>query len=207
LDLIDKYPELAGLVENKGGVLTLDVDSEAVQNVMNQAKNDELIAKSAAIGAKQTVNDAKLLKEFEGMDAVNAVAEKRAVAARWAGAGIGLTSGLGPLAVIGGAIAGGEISKANTRNDKKLRDQTAELSKAVLEGQVEAEEGAMKEFLIAQGMAADEAEIMADQFAHDTDALTKFGEAAAASEAATKSYYQAMATNAQQMLNLGLYSE
>jgi hypothetical protein len=52
LDLIDKYPELAGLVENKGGVLTLDVDSEAVQNVMNQAKNDELIAKSAAIGAK-----------------------------------------------------------------------------------------------------------------------------------------------------------
>lgn len=30
LDLIDKYPELAGLVENEGGVLTLDVDSAEV---------------------------------------------------------------------------------------------------------------------------------------------------------------------------------
>jgi hypothetical protein len=30
MDLIDKYPELATLVKNKGGVLTLDLDSEAV---------------------------------------------------------------------------------------------------------------------------------------------------------------------------------
>jgi hypothetical protein len=31
LDLISKYPELAGLVENEGGVLTLDVNSDEVQ--------------------------------------------------------------------------------------------------------------------------------------------------------------------------------
>jgi hypothetical protein len=46
------------------------------------------------------------------MDAVNAVAEKRAVGARWAGAAIGSAYGLNPFAIIAGAIAGGEISKA-----------------------------------------------------------------------------------------------
>jgi hypothetical protein len=38
LDLISKYPELAGLVENEGGVLTLDVDSKEVQQVLRDAK-------------------------------------------------------------------------------------------------------------------------------------------------------------------------
>jgi hypothetical protein len=52
LDLIDKYPELAGFVENEGGVLTLDVDSDEVQNVLNSYKQDEIAAKGASIGAK-----------------------------------------------------------------------------------------------------------------------------------------------------------
>ena len=30
LDLIDRYPELASLVKNEGGVLTLDINSDEV---------------------------------------------------------------------------------------------------------------------------------------------------------------------------------
>jgi hypothetical protein len=33
--LVDQYPELAALVENKDGVLRLDVESEGVQNVLD----------------------------------------------------------------------------------------------------------------------------------------------------------------------------
>jgi hypothetical protein len=34
LDLINKYPELAKFVKNKEGVLTIDIDSEEVQQVL-----------------------------------------------------------------------------------------------------------------------------------------------------------------------------
>jgi hypothetical protein len=34
LDLIDEYPELAKFVENKEGVLSIDVDSQEVQDVL-----------------------------------------------------------------------------------------------------------------------------------------------------------------------------
>jgi hypothetical protein len=44
LELIDKYPELAGFVENEGGVLSLDVDSAEVADVLNAYKQDELLA-------------------------------------------------------------------------------------------------------------------------------------------------------------------
>jgi hypothetical protein len=30
MDLVTKYPDLAGLVKNEGGVLTLDIESDAV---------------------------------------------------------------------------------------------------------------------------------------------------------------------------------
>jgi predicted nuclease with TOPRIM domain len=52
LELIDKYPELAGFVENEGGILTLDVDSDEVKKIMQAYKRDEIIAKGASIGAK-----------------------------------------------------------------------------------------------------------------------------------------------------------
>jgi hypothetical protein len=34
LDLIEKYPKLAGLVENDGGVLKIDVESDEVKNIL-----------------------------------------------------------------------------------------------------------------------------------------------------------------------------
>jgi hypothetical protein len=48
---------------------------------------------------------------------------------------------------------------------------------------------------------------MAETFAEDTDALREFGKATLAAEAANEAYYSAMASNAQQMLNLGEYSQ
>jgi hypothetical protein len=38
LDLITTYPELASLMENKGGVLTIDMEGEGVQKALDDAQ-------------------------------------------------------------------------------------------------------------------------------------------------------------------------
>jgi hypothetical protein len=58
LDLIEQYPELAKFVENKEGVLTIDVDSAEVQNVLDKYNKQSVIASSIALGAKAEVNRA-----------------------------------------------------------------------------------------------------------------------------------------------------
>ena len=68
MELIEKYPELAGFVENEGGVLTLDVDSSEVKDVMNAYKQDELIAKGASIGAKANLARANAEYDLSKMD-------------------------------------------------------------------------------------------------------------------------------------------
>jgi hypothetical protein len=77
LDLIDKYPELAGFVENEGGVLKLDVDSDAVQNVLKDYQKAEVLAKGQEISAKAKVVAAEKTKDFSELDAVDDVAKKR----------------------------------------------------------------------------------------------------------------------------------
>lgn len=55
LDLIDKYPELAKFVENIDGVLTIDVQSEGVQETLKQAEAKAVIAKNQSIMSKVAV--------------------------------------------------------------------------------------------------------------------------------------------------------
>jgi hypothetical protein len=55
LDLINKYPELAGLVENKDGVLTIDLEDESVQNILAEYEKNKIYAQGASIGAKNNL--------------------------------------------------------------------------------------------------------------------------------------------------------
>lgn len=57
LDLIEKYPELAPLVESEGGVLKLDLESEEVQNVLEKYEDKASAAASASLAAKINVNE------------------------------------------------------------------------------------------------------------------------------------------------------
>ena len=62
------------------------------------------------------------------------------------------------------------------------------------------------DYLIGEGVAKDEARVLAESFAEDTKALLEYGAALNETNAAQKAYYQAMATNAQSMIDLGKYS-
>lgn len=60
MDLIEQYPELAGLVKNNGGVLTLDLESDAVLNVLNKAYEASLNATNVKIAADMNVAEKEL---------------------------------------------------------------------------------------------------------------------------------------------------
>jgi hypothetical protein len=59
LDLIEKYPELAGLVDNDEGVLTLEIDGEEAQKVLQKYEMDAAKASAASYAAKINVNEKK----------------------------------------------------------------------------------------------------------------------------------------------------
>ena len=57
MSLVEQYPELAGLVENEGGVLTLDIESDEVQAVLEKYEKQAVKAQAASIASKIHVND------------------------------------------------------------------------------------------------------------------------------------------------------
>jgi hypothetical protein len=59
LSLVEEYPELAALVQNKNGVLTLDLESQEVQEVLNKYEKQASAASSASLAAKINANEKK----------------------------------------------------------------------------------------------------------------------------------------------------
>ena len=59
LDLIDEYPELAKFVEKKEGVLTIDVNSDGVQQVLDDAYTRKITTKNESIMANVAVAERK----------------------------------------------------------------------------------------------------------------------------------------------------
>ena len=51
LDLIEKYPELAGLVENVDGQLKLDTASDEVRDVMKKYEERSVVVRGESISA------------------------------------------------------------------------------------------------------------------------------------------------------------
>ena len=132
LELIEEYPELAKFVQNKDGILNIDLNDAGVQKALEQAKQNAVSAQIVATNAQLNTLQARDQVNYEGLDdnakfdyqdpekaAQNAYAAAfgGAVAAGgtagavtgtavggWA-AGLGTVIG-GLIGVIGGAIGG-----------------------------------------------------------------------------------------------------
>ena len=243
LDLIDKYPELAGFVENEGGVLTLDVESDEVQAVLREQEKGAIAAKGAEIGAKAAQNRAQLEYDLSKMDdkvfdkfksddggkaAWTAVGNLAAATAAGAAVGAGTGAALGLAATpfgsaagaVGGAIIGGvagltaglatfqytmdQVEKNNEQN----RENVKELAQAYANGETGESVSEIAAYIERNGIAVgDAAEQMAKSLVEESETMLEFGQALNATDAAQKAYYQAMATNAQQLIDLGAHSE
>ena len=222
LDLIAKYPELAGFVENDGGLLTIDLDSAEVQNVLKDYESSAVLAKGQEIAAKKKVNEAELTKNFSELGAIDQVATQRGWNAFGEATAIGTQAGIAtsagnPIVAAAGALTGaitgatvgaitGPIAAAETKTDKALQEATENLANAVYGKEIEANAQQMEQYLISQGVVASEAQIMAEAFANDTKALMDFGAAVAETTATEKAYYAAMTENAKQLMNMSQFS-
>ena len=243
LDLIKQYPELAGLVENKGGVLTLDINSEEVKKVMDSYQQQEILARGVEISANAEVArrqndvdldniDDKIFEKFQtdGQAAATWTAIGNLAAATGAGAAGGAAIGAGVGALFGGvgagpgavvgAIAGGitglvggiatfqytvdQMEKKNEQN----RENIKELSQAFAKGEAGTTLEEITAYIENTGIAfGDAAEEMAYALLDDADTLRAYGESLNALDAQEKAYYQGLAANAQQLVDLSSYSQ
>ena len=117
MDLIAEYPELAKFVENKKGVLTIDVESEGVQQVLKDAEKTKITAANTATALQMDVDRKRIDNQFAKLDAVDEAGKARRNESwgNWMGksaaigAGVGAVSG-GVLGAVGGSIGGPAVA-------------------------------------------------------------------------------------------------
>ena len=68
LDLIEAYPELASLVANKDGVLTIEIDSPKVQKVLDDYEDRQFKAESANYRAQMNVLEKQVDVEYSDLE-------------------------------------------------------------------------------------------------------------------------------------------
>ena len=133
--------------------------------------------------------------------------------------GVGAAAGAGAGAIIG-AIAGGvsgligglasfqytvdQVEKNNEQNRKNVE----ELAQAYANGETGETVEEIADYIERNGIAVgDAAEQMAQSLISEASTMKEFGETLNALDAQEKAYYQAMALNAQQLLDLGTITE
>ena len=206
LDLIDKYPELAGFVESEGGVLKLDVDSKEVQQALTNAETKAITAQNESILANAAVQKAQIGVKFGELDAIEQIASKRGWEsfgkATGAGAAIGGGTGVG---AIGGAIAGatvgaitGPIEAAATKTDEQLQNAVQGLAEHIMDGGGGKDYDSMYKYLTeTMGIVGDEAAILAEEFSGDIDSLLSYYETIKTADAQQKAAFDSIAASAQ----------
>lgn len=185
LDLINKYPELAKFVKNEGGVLTIDTSSGEVQDVLTKYKEDSIVASNLASKKKiDTLQQRKEIayKGLSGKERVNL----------------------------------GDINQGFFEDkflDKKSR--TAALAKALAEGVIKENNGTFEliggeeseKRLKELGFSVDQLDEFDKEIYDSAEALKEYGETLLELDGQTSALYDAMAIQAQQMLDLTKYSQ
>ena len=185
LDLIEKYPKLAGLVENDGGVLKIDVESDEVKNILAGYNETAVKAQGMALGAKVEVAERE-----QGLKFDNQFGDKTVRTSYTSSDVVNLNKAM-------------VDSLAEAVTTKGLDPTNAEAMSAYLKeiGYVSSKMG------IHFGDISAQAKNTAEYFAENSEELRKYAETVAAANAETKAYYQAMALNAQKLMNMDQYSQ
>ena len=179
LDLIEKYPKLAGLVENDGGMLKIDVESDEVKNILAGYNETAVKAQGVALGAKAEVVEREQDLKYSRLD----------------------------FAKISAFLYG----ESGSSDRKDIADSLAMAIKE--DGLNPYDKEAMIDhlresgFTDALGNLSFQAQKTAEYFSENSDELREYAETIAAADAETKAYYQAMALNAQKLLNMDQYSQ
>ena len=186
LDLISDYPELAAFVENKSGVLTIDVNSQAVQDVLNQAEARKVMAKNESMMANIAVSKAE--------DEV--VYDKLATEATL------------QYTEDGNGAATQSSKDRGLESAEDAKETTQKIAQAMADGIAGTSKESLTKYLI-ENMEMEEsaAEAVAENMWENAEDLKAYGKALNESEQQQKSAFDAMAMQAQQLANTLSMSE
>lgn len=204
LNLISEYPELARLITRDNGVLRIDLQSQDVKDILSKYEQEKIYAQAQETRAQVEVSKAQQTVDFGSLEAVKKVGARRALIQGTATAEA--TAWLpGANFAYGGLAAYNASTK--TKSDETLQNAVAALTKSVQEGKTPMHASDMQAFLEQQNVAAGEAKIMAEAFAKDTQALLEYGEALNTYKAQQDAYYDAIAMQAQSLVNMTGWTE
>ena len=187
LDLINQYPELAKFVENKEGVLTIDVDSAEVQSVLGDYQEKSIMASAVALGMKANVSKAKAKVAY---------------------------GQLGRKARISDADAYGDAEGSFEGSRKERKEQRTEaVARALASGLMYEDNGTFvategsEQAIRDLGLDPDALDDFDNEVYESAEELKKYGQTLSQLDAETQAVYDAMATTALQLVDMSGWSE
>ena len=214
LDLIAQYPALAALVENEGGVLTIDINSDEAQAILNEAKESAIIAKNNSNMAALEVAKAEDEVAYKNLSHGAKFNTGGALAAQGAIDGLSSITGIGLIAnVITTAITGESFGKMVADNVYESRqDDTEALAKAIASGAI-VDSGSGYEVkndkkLAELGIDESKLDSFYSEVGDSTEELREFGNQLLETEKQSEAAFGALAVSAMQLANtLGFTEE
>ena len=222
LELIDNYPELAKFVENKEGVLTIDMESDGVQSILRGYEESMVETKNASIAADMKVLKAREDVLYEGLGDEGRLGDESGAywsnvgASAAVGAGAGALGGasVGPIgAAVGGLIGGiggfigGLFNDAGEQVKEQNRGKTDNLAKALASGAIREENGTYvtdlsdEELQEQFGFASSALSGFYKEVGDSTSELKDFGKELLKNEEAIAANYEAMSLNVESMVD------
>lgn len=202
LNLIDQYPELASLVTNENGVLTLDIESAEAQAVLDSYEDKTMKAQSAELAAKMRVAEKQV-----AVDNINLTNEARLgdeVGKDWARAGgraLGAST-LGTEGTAGSAAIAYEVQRRDAEDAKNTKKMAEALYKgAIVQDENGKWEVKNQEILDEIGLSAEDAKRFGEELGDAAKELREYGQSVQEAKAANEAMMSAMALNATQMVN------
>lgn len=200
MDLVEQYPELASLVTSENGVLTLDIESDEVQAVLDSYEQKSIQASSAEMAAKMEVIEKQRVVDYKNLSNGAELGSQFLTGAGYAASGALMASGHPLLTAVGGMGMAATATK-----QAKDKQNTEAMAKALADGLIlEGDNGwevTDEAALEALGLTAEEARRFAEELGDNAEELKKYGETVNALDAQQKALLESMAMNAVQMVD------
>ena len=214
LNLVEQYPELASLVtRGENGVLTIDVNSDEAQAVLDkyeQASIDAAVAKTAAkVSVSQAQNAVDYKNLSNGAELGSQTGLNWARAGGWAMSGLTLSS---PALAAPMAFAQKATFDAIHEQEAENRTNTEAMARLLAEGAIMEDANGIWQIkdskLVEElGLTAEQVQKFGDELGNNVEELREYGKGIAAQKEQEAALYEQMALSALQKINTANMSE
>lgn len=212
LNLVEQYPELASLVtRGENGVLTIDINSDEAQAVLDKYEQASIDAAVAQTAAKVSVSQAQNAVDYKnlsnGAELGSQTGLNWARGGAWAYGGLSALS-LGPTGVATSAL----MFDAIQTQEQKNKANTEAMARLLAEGAIMEEvDGTWKindsKLVKELGLTAEQVQKFGDELGNNVEKLRKYGKGIAAQKEQEAALYEQMTLSALQLIDTANMSE